>query len=102
MRNVDDLCLEAFLREYPGMANRPSRDVALRLKGKFEFSAEQAVYGKVTDSFYLQIDIPAGFPREVPEVTETGGRIPRHGEFHVNENGSLCLGSHLRLLIKLN
>jgi len=84
------------------MAVRPSQEAPLRLKGKFQFSAEHPVHGTVTDAFQLQIDIPAGFPRELPEVTETGGRIPRFGEYHVNSDGSLCLGSHLRLLIKLN
>lgn len=102
MPNVDDVSLEAFLREYPGMAIRPSPDVALRLKGKFEFSAEHPVHGKVTDAFHLQIDVPASFPRELPEVTEIGERIPRLGSYHVNGDGTLCLGSHLRLLIKLN
>lgn len=84
------------------MAIRPSPDVALRLRGKFEFSAKHPVHGVVTDAFHLQIDVPVGFPRELPEVTEIGGRIPRLGQFHVNGDGSLCLGSHLRLLIKLN
>lgn len=102
MPNVDDVSLEAFLREYPGMAIRPSPNVALRLKGKFEFSAEHPMHGKVADAFQLQIDVPAGFPRELPEVTEIGGRIPRLGSYHVNGDGSLCLGSHLRLLIMLN
>lgn len=102
MPNVDDVSLEVFLREYPGMAIRPSPDVALRLKGKFTFSAEHPVHGKVMDAFEIQIDVPAGFPRELPDVTETGGRIPRLGDYHVNGDGSLCLGSHLRLLIKLN
>lgn len=102
MRSVDDLRLEAFLRDYPGMAVRPSLETSLRLKGQFQFSAEHPVHGTVTDAFQLQIGIPARFPRELPEVTEIGGRIPRFGEYHINGDGSLCLGSPLRLLIKLN
>ncbi len=84
------------------MAIRPSREAVLRLKGKFEFSAQHPLHGKVADAFHVQIDVPMGFPRELPEVRETGGRIPRLGEYHVNGDGSLCLGSHLRLLIKLS
>jgi hypothetical protein len=102
MRSIDDLNPNTFLTDYPGMAIRPSGNTAFRLKGKFEFSAEHPVHGKVADAYQLQINIPAGFPRELPEVMETGGRIPRLGEYHVNGDGSLCLGSHLRLLIKLN
>lgn len=100
--NRADIGLDAFLKDYPGMAVRPSPGVALRLRGKFEFSAEHAAHGVVLDSFHLQIDVPSRFPRELPVVTEIGGRIPRLGHFHVNAGGSLCLGSHLRLLVKLN
>jgi hypothetical protein len=102
MQNVDCIELEQFLRDYPGMAIRPSSNTGLRLKGAFAFSAEHIVHGHVVDSFELQIDIPSTFPRELPQVTEIDGRIPRQGDFHVNGDGSLCLGSHLRLLLKLN
>jgi hypothetical protein len=44
--------------------------------------------------------VPENFPREVPKVTEIGGRIPRKPTYHVNgHDGSLCLGSPLRLLL---
>lgn len=102
MRHVDDIGLEQFLRDYPSMAIRPASRAGLRLKGRFAFSADHSLHGQVTDSFDLQINVPVGFPRELPVVTETGGRIPRHGDFHVNGDGSLCLGSHLRLLIKIS
>lgn len=84
------------------MAIRPSTGAGLRLRGKFAFSADHPLHGEVTDNFSLQIEIPVGFPRELPRVIETGGRIPRHGDFHVNADGSLCLGSHLRLLITIS
>ena len=38
----------------------------------------------------------------MPAVTETGARIPRDGHHHVNPDGTLCLGSPLRLLLKLS
>jgi hypothetical protein len=50
----------------------------------------------------LEIEVPPGFPKALPRVTETGGRIPRHGDYHVNSDGTLCLGSPLRLLLKLS
>lgn len=102
MQNVDCIELEQFLRDYSGMAIRPSSIAGIRVRGSFAFSAEHVIHGHVVDSFELQIDIPANFPRELPHVTEIDGRIPRHGDFHVNGDGSLCLGSHLRLLRKLN
>lgn len=102
MQGVDVIGLAQFLKEYPGMAIRPSSDVHLRIKGTFSFAGDHPVHGHVSDAFSVQIDIPAAFPRELPEVTEIGGRIPRQGAFHVNGDGSLCLGSHLGLLLKLS
>lgn len=84
------------------MSIRPSAGGTLRLAGQFAFVAEHPDHGRVSESFNLRIDIPAAFPRKLPIITETGGRIPRCGEFHVNGDGSLCLGSDLRLLEKLN
>ncbi len=47
--------------------------------------------------------MPAAFPRDLPRVTETGRRIPREGEHHVNPtDDTLCLGSPLSLLLKLS
>jgi hypothetical protein len=101
MQHLDTIGMDQFLTNYPTMAIRPSSGVYLRLKGAFRFSVDHPQFGLVTDSFLLQIDIPRGFPRELPDVTEIGGRIPRLGQFHINGNGTLCLGSHLRLLLKL-
>ena len=35
-------------------------------------------------------------------MREICGKIPRNGKFHVNPDGTLCLGSPLRLLWKIN
>ncbi len=95
--------LREFLRSYPKMAIRPSLGGDLRLKGSFEFVAHHAKEGNIHDSFALEIIVPSGFPKELPCVTETGGRIPRTGEYHVNPtDNTLCLGSPLSLLLKLS
>jgi hypothetical protein len=41
----------------------------------------------------VRIEVPARFPRSLPIVVETGGRIPK--DFHRNPNWTLCLGSPL-------
>jgi len=94
--------LREFLRDYPLMAIRPSAGVHLRLKGHFVFVAHHAKEREIKDSFALQIDVPKAFPRDLPKVTETDGRIPRTGDFHVNPDGTLCLGSPLSLLLKIS
>ena len=53
---------------------------------------------EIIDSFELIIIVPTSFPRELPKVTEIANRIPRDGNHHVNPDGTLCLGSPLRLL----
>jgi hypothetical protein len=86
--------LSKFLSDYPGMALRPSRTGAAALiEGRFSFAAND----DIVDSYTLKIVIGQQFPREVPQVTETGGKIPRNGDFHVNPDNTLCLGSPLRL-----
>lgn len=84
------------------MAIRPLPEASIRVKGTFAFSAVHESRGVITDCFELEIVVPRRFPFEIPKVVETAGRIPRIGEFHVNPDGSLCLGSQLRLLIKIS
>lgn len=103
MAVVETSGLREFLRSYPKMAIRPSSGEDLRLKGSFEFAAHHAEEGDIQDSFVLEMIVPNGFPRELPRVTETGGRIPRTGEYHVNgTDNTLCLGSPLSLLLRIS
>lgn len=95
--------LREFLRDYPKMAIRPSSGESLRLKGTFEFAAHHAKVGNLQDSFVLDIVVPRSFPKRLPSVIETGGKIPRTGEYHVNQTDhTLCLGSPLSLLLRLS
>ena len=98
--------LEAFLRAYPLMKVRPSEQMFC-LAGKFDFSAEHSIKGSVSDSFRLQILIPKNFPQSLPLVRETEGRIPGPGhseqeKFHVNPDGTFCLGAPLRLKLAIS
>jgi hypothetical protein len=91
--------LEQFLRDYPGISLSPSRSEAeVILKGKFSFQAKVDDGPEITDSFYLEIRVPSNFPKALPKVIETNNKIPRDGKHHVNPDGTLCLGSPLRLL----
>lgn len=88
-----------FLDGYPAMSLEPTGKGGIRLSGLFRFSASRpAEATRVEDEFQIAIEVPRVFPRDIPVVFETGGRIPRTPEFHVNADGSLCLGSPVRLL----
>lgn len=90
--------LGQFLADYPQMVFRPRAGKPPVLRGRFAFTARHRGAGEIEDAFDLEIEIPVAFPREVPVVTEIGGRIPREADYHVNtSDNTLCLGSPLRL-----
>lgn len=94
--------LTQFLMDYPQMGVMPLMESGLTIRGEFAFTAERGGAPAVTETYDLHIEVPTGFPRDLPKVTETGGRIPRTGDYHVNGDGTLCLGSPLRLLMILS
>ena len=94
--------LRDFLADYPGMAVKPSSSPGTSLQGTFDFTACKVGFPDITDSFRLRIEVPHLFPRELPVITELGGRIPHHSSYHVFSNGALCLGSPMRLLALLS
>lgn len=83
------------------MTVQPSKSSCLVLKGIFEFSAKPEGKPETTDWYQLEIVVPNLFPGNIPVVIETGQKIPRNGDYHVNcgTDNSLCLGSPLRLII---
>jgi len=80
------------------MCIAPSRRPGIVLGGVFSFRAVPVGGPELSDSYQLRIEVPPTFPHEIPKVTETGQRIPRDVSYHVNPDGTLCLGSPLRLL----
>lgn len=83
------------------MSVKPWTDDWLRIEGDFSFTAETPVRNRITDTYRVEISIPLQFPNDLPLVKETGGRIPKTPDFHVNPDGTLCLGSPLRLMLLL-
>ncbi len=94
--------LHQFLTDYPGMTIRPTTGSDLVMHGKFSFSAQPDSGVEITDTYHLRIVVPQAFPCDLPRVTELGDKIPRTGDYHVNPDATLCLGSPLRLLWKLS
>ncbi|RYD66774.1 MAG: hypothetical protein EOP84_30975, partial [Verrucomicrobiaceae bacterium] len=97
----NDTGIHEFLREQPMMALRMAPGGGRRLLGRFTFEAVHANFGRISDEFELDVALPADFPRTVPEIRETGGKIPKNGKFHVNDDGSFCLGSPMNLAMRL-
>ncbi|MCL4247380.1 MAG: hypothetical protein KJ065_04425 [Anaerolineae bacterium] len=61
------------------------------IKGSFPVRAN----GVEIDHYLIAILIPQGFPRNAPLVKELGGRIQEHPDWHVYQEGFLCLFSPL-------
>ena len=96
--------LRGFFNDQPCMSIVPVSGNNLILKGEFQFIATSKNKPEIRDSFNLKVEIPLGFPKKIPKVWEIGKKIPKtkDGEYHINPDGSLCLGSPLRLLDKIN
>lgn len=92
--------VKEFLNAYPRMALRPIGAVTA-FEGQFDFTAAPSDGPEVTDTYALRIEVPE-YPAALPRVFETAGRIPRAIDNHVYpQTGNLCLGSYLRLRIKI-
>jgi hypothetical protein len=93
--------LQRFLEQQPRMSIKPGSKPGLVIEGIYWFSAEPVGREMITDSYRLLLEIPETFPKALPRVTESAYRIPSTPNYHVNSDGTLCLGSPLRLLWKL-
>jgi hypothetical protein len=94
--------LVEFLHDYPGMGLLPITGPKILIEGEFQFCAAATDRVQIVDSYRLRVTVPDAFPADLPVVEELGSKIPRKGAFHVNRDGTLCLGSPLRLLLRLS
>lgn len=102
MPNRDSFGVTQLLNDYPGMSIQPSQGGDLILKGVFAFKAKPPTGSEITDYYSLEILTPKEFPYALPKVREINEKIPRDGNYHINPDGTLCLGSPLRILKKIN
>ncbi|MFP3790854.1 hypothetical protein [Bacillus subtilis] len=93
--------LVEFLNDYPEMSIKPLHGGDITLKGKFKFIASFNGHPSIEDSYSLELVISKEFPYELPKVYELEGKIPRDNKHHINPDGTLCLGSPLRVLMQL-
>jgi hypothetical protein len=60
------------------------------LSGSLPFEVSADGHSPITDSFDVELIIPDVYPRRLPRVRETAGKIDGNYE-HVYDNGTLCL-----------
>jgi hypothetical protein len=80
---------DGVVEQFPNLHPSPrSAEGLIVLKGKFPITHA----GREIDRFLIEIEIPSNFPTAWPRVWETGGRIPRILDRHVNgADGTLCV-----------
>lgn len=96
-REIQNEVIE-LLEIYPGLNLLPVVNELLRFEGTLMFSAECKNFGVIHDCYEIRLIVPIGYPKEIPLAFVTDGRVP--DEFHTNEDGSLCLGSPIRIMLK--
>jgi hypothetical protein len=75
-------------KEYPTLHLLVERG-AVHVRGTFPVLGAD---GRALDRFQVSIDLPPGYPRVLPVVRETGGRIPWTLERHVQpDDGTACV-----------
>jgi len=99
-RQFEHWCVEELLCKYPGLRLRPVAAREVIIAGTLLFHAEAPDKERIEDEYEIEIAIPESFPKWIPSVRETEGRIPP--DFHKLDDGSLCLGSPTRLLLLLS
>lgn len=90
--------LAEFRERFPQLRLTHLRDCGLRFEGNLTFRAAKEGHREILDSYQIQGMVPPQYPTDYAQVEEIGGRIPR--DYHKLENGSLCLGSDIRILIE--
>lgn len=98
-RRLAEWRLDEVLQRYPGLRIVPKSSDVLVLAGRLGFVAQPRRLEAIEDEYSITMTVPRGFPFAIPQVWEMSNRIPR--DFHTMTDGSLCLGSSMRLRLLL-
>lgn len=58
--------------------------------------------GILWKTFFVRVQIPSKYPLIPPIIFETGGVLPIDPEWHINGDGSCCVGPYVKVYQKLN
>lgn len=87
--------LKEIADDYPGLRLKSFDQKWAVYSGNLAFTANYDGRGLIDDEFEVEISFPVSGVIDVPSAKEIGGRIPREPDFHVNSDGTMCLGAPL-------
>lgn len=87
--------LAEALSRHPGLRVAPSSSSDLLIEGELHCHRVGPDGVEIDDRYSVAIELPRQFPRTLPRVFETQGRVPP--TFHRNPDRSLCLGSPIAI-----
>lgn len=93
--------INKFLTQYGEFRMQPIVNNTMILKGNLCRQLRHDSFGTINIDYSLLIHIPLNYPENPPIVFESKGAIHNSPANHINPDGSLCLGSPLRLKILL-
>lgn len=93
--------IQSFTNDYTEFRIQPLHNDVIILKGRITQSLNHEVHGEVLIDYTLTIHVPENYPNELPIVFEESGHIKNNPSNHINYDGSLCLGSPIRLILVL-
>jgi hypothetical protein len=89
---------EALSRQ-PGLTLVPSRTSEVLVEGELRCHRVGPDDAEIDEHYSVKIEVPRGFPRQLPRVFETRGRVP--ATFHTNPDKTLCLGSPIAVRLAI-
>lgn len=93
----DNICLEEFLSQNPKMRLSRMNNNEIVIEGNYNINAQMEGAHHIEETYELKLVIDKNHPRLIPKVFETGGKIPRAPDYHINHDGSFCLGSEIKV-----
>lgn len=96
IKQIQDEIKEAT-EKYHGLTYQSKADLHT-VKGPLRFSATFNDV-KIEDVFSVEITLTNDYPNSLPEIKETGGRIPKG--FHLYNDHTFCLGAPLAVKLQL-
>lgn len=98
-QRLRDWNVAELLDRHPELSIEEMTGDVLVLSGGLGFDATAPDGSAMRDAFEVRIVVPHDMPKRMPQVWDTGRRIPT--SFHRLANGSFCLGSPTRLRLAI-